>query len=305
MSKEREVLSVILEFHSGAITAKLESSRKLLVSDVNFTLHKGESLALVGETGSGKTMTAMAIMGLLPSNVEAAGGTILFCGEPIPKERQRILGVDMVYIPQNGSEFLNPSKKVRHHLYDSLQKLGVPRKEWERTALEKLTDAGFERPEDVIEKYPFQLSGGMAQRVTIAISACSRAKLVIADEPTNGLDEEAKARFMAMLSKLFPDAAKLMITHDMGVAALCDKMIVLCGGKMMEAGSSAALLSQPRHPYTAALIGALVKNGMRETPVLRIGEHECPFYSKCVRAAQNCQCCHRQENGREWWCSRA
>jgi ABC-type dipeptide/oligopeptide/nickel transport system ATPase component len=303
MVKEREALPMILEFHSGAVTAKLESSQKVLVRDVAFELQKGECLALIGETGSGKTMTAMLLMGLLPSNVSAADARITFCGEPIPKSRQKLLGVEMVYIPQNGLEFLNPSKKVRSHLYDSLQKLGVHRKQRERIALQKLAEVGFEQPETVIDKYPFQLSGGMAQRVTIAIAACSQAKLVIADEPTNGLDHEAKVRFMDMLKNLFPDAAKLIITHDIGVAALCTKTLVLCGGKMMETGPSSMLLSQPKHPYTTALIRALVKNGMCETPILRSGIHDCPFYTKCAQGNENCCRCHKQGNGREWWCS--
>lgn len=294
---------MILEFHSGTVTAKLESSQKVLVSNVAFELKERECLALIGETGSGKTMTAMTLMGLLPNNVYAHDARIMFCGKLIPNDRKKILGVEMVYIPQNGSEFLNPSKKIRHHLYDSLQKLGVHRKQRESIALQKLAEVGFEQPETVIDKYPFQLSGGMAQRVTIAISACSRAKLVIADEPTNGLDHEAKVRFMDMLGQLFPDAAKLIITHDIGVAALCDKTLVMCGGMMMETGPSAALLSQPRHPYTSALIGALVKNGMQETPVLRSDLHDCPFYAKCTRASKDCSRRHQQENGREWWCS--
>ena len=203
-----------------------------------------------------------------------------------------------------GLEFLNPSKKVRYHLYDSLQKLGIPRKLWETTAIQKLSAVGFEQPESVSDKYPFQLSGGMAQRVTIAISACSRAKLVIADEPTNGLDHEAKVRFMDMLKKIFPEAAKLIITHDIGVAALCDKTLVLCGGKTVETGPSDVLLCQPKHPYTTALVGALVKNGMRETPVLRSGRHDCPFYTKCVQADESCSYCNKQDSNREWWCSR-
>ena len=294
---------MILKFYSGAVTAKLESSQKVLVNDVVFELKESECLALIGETGSGKTMTAMTLMGLLPYNVYTNDARVLFCGNPIPKNRQKLLGVEMVYIPQNGSEFLNPSKKIRYHLYDSLQKLGIPRKQWESISLQKLAEVGFAHPDSVIDKYPFQLSGGMAQRVTIAISACSQAKLVIADEPTNGLDHEAKVKFMDMLGHLFPDAAKLIITHDIGVAALCDKTLVLCGGKMMEAGPSVALLRQPWHPYTVALIGALVKNGMQETPALRSGLHDCPFYTKCSRASEDCSRCHRQEDGREWWCS--
>lgn len=295
---------MILDFYSGEITAKLDSAKKTLVSGVSFTLDEGSTLAIIGETGSGKTMTAMSLMGLLPSNVSAEGEKILFCGRPLAKDRRDLLGVSMVYIPQNGLEFLSPSKKVRHHLYDSLAKLGVKRREREKAALEKLAAVGFERPRDVIDKYPFQLSGGMAQRVTIAISACSRAKLVIADEPTNGLDHEAKVQFMDMLSSLFPTAAKLIITHDIGVAALCSRTLVLCGGKMMEKGPAKELLAAPRHPYTGALIGALVENGMKGTPLLRTGEHSCPFWRRCPRADGECSLQHGSDERSEWWCSR-
>lgn len=293
---------MILQYHSGALTAKLDASRKILVSGVRFDLAQGESLALIGETGSGKTMIALSVMGLLPANVLGVGADIRFLGSPMTNDRS-LLGTQIVYIPQNGLEFLNPSKKVRHHLYDSLQRLGVPRRQRESVALEKLAQVGFAAPADVIEKYPFQLSGGMAQRLTIALSTCSNARLVIADEPTNGLDHQARVQFMDRLHSLFPEAAKLIITHDIGIAALCSKALVLCGGKMMETGEAACLLHSPRHPYTRALMGALVENGMRETPVLRSGTHECPFYRRCPQAADGCTRCHRSEHGREWWCS--
>lgn len=296
---------MILEYNSGHITAKLERSGKLLVDDVSFSLDKGKSLALIGETGSGKTMTAMAIMGLLPSNVSVEGGQMLFRGEGLltKKKIRSLLGVEIVYIPQNGLEFLNPSERVRNQLYDGMKKLGIKRARREQLALEKLSAVGFEHPEQVLDKYPFQLSGGMAQRVTIAIAACSDAKLVIADEPTNGLDYEAKVRFMAMLNTIFPEAARLIITHDIGVAELCDNTLVLCGGKMMEKGPSKVILTSPRHPYTKALIHALVKNGMKETPILRRGMSACPFYKRCPQATEGCFCGPQQSDNREWWCS--
>ena len=108
---------------------------------------------------------------------------------------------------------------MRKQLYDSLKKLGLPRRALPALAVEKLRLAGFDAPEMVLDKYPFQLSGGMAQRVTIALAACSRARLLIADEPTNGLDEAGRAQFFALLDSIFPDAAKLIITHDISVAS--------------------------------------------------------------------------------------
>ncbi|MBP3305016.1 MAG: ABC transporter ATP-binding protein [Oscillospiraceae bacterium] len=296
---------MVLEYDSGCIAARLEHSRKILVNHVTFSLEEGETLALIGETGSGKTMTAMSILHLLPYNVKMEGGRVLFLGQELTerKDIQPLLGVDMVYIPQNGLEFLNPSRTVRLHLYDSLKKLGIRGKTLEKAALEKLSAVGFEAPEQVIGKYPFQLSGGMAQRVTIAIAACSRAKLLIADEPTNGLDYAAKVRFLEMLTFLFPDAAKLVITHDITVAQLCRNTLVLCGGRMMEKGPSPKILTEPKHPYTKALIGALVENGMKETAILRQQAGDCPFFRRCPEAAETCCLARHCAGDTEWWCS--
>ena len=143
------------------------------------------------------------------------------------------------------------------------------------------------------------------QALAKELAACSRARLVLADEATNGLDRAATADFIAMLGRLFPDAAKLIITHDIQVAALCDRTQVLCGGRTMECGPSGQVLSAPRHPYTKALIAALVENGMRETPLLREQAGPCPFYRRCGAACEACLAPlqARAENGTEWWCS--
>ena len=299
----------VLEYDSGRIAARLRNSEKRLVDGVKFRLDRGESLALIGETGSGKTMIALSVMGLLPPNVKMRGADVRFMGLPLASKRElrKLLGVEIVYIPQNGLEFLSPSRTVEKHLYDNLRKTGVPRSGLRAAALEKLAAAGFDRPEELLGKYPFQLSGGMAQRVTIALSACSRAQLVIADEPTNGLDPASKVRFMQLLDRTFPDAARLIITHDMAIAALCDSALVLCGGRMMERGPSAEVLKRPRQPYTRALIGSLVENGMRETPALRKAEGECPFYRRCAYARPECltERAHRTSENAEWWCSGA
>ena len=281
---------MILEYQSGSVSAQLSRTRKALVRDVSFSLSEGDSLALIGETGSGKTMIALSIMRLLPRNVRQEGGEIRFCGGALPEGRaiRRLLGSQIVYIPQNGSEFLDPSKRVRRHLYDSLRKNGVKPSALKSAALRRLADAGFEAPESILDQYPFQLSGGMAQRVTIALAACGEPKLILADEPTNGLDRAARERFLSLLESLFPNAARLLITHDVSVAALCGRTLVLCGGKMMEQGPSDAILGAPRHPYTRALIASLVENGMAETPRLRGGESPCPFYRRCAAAKEAC-----------------
>ncbi|MBO4915831.1 MAG: ABC transporter ATP-binding protein [Oscillospiraceae bacterium] len=297
---------MILQYASGDISAMLAHTSRNLVRDVAFSLSEGESMALIGETGSGKTMIALSIMRLLPRNVRQTGGEMLFCGAALPEGRamRALLGTQIAYIPQNGLEFLDPSKKIRYHLYDSLKKIGIGGAERASAAAQRLEAAGFSSPQEILEQYPFQLSGGMAQRVTIALAACTRARLIIADEPTNGLDQEGRKQFMARLTSLFPQAAKLVITHDIAVAALCARMLVLCGGRTMEQGPSNRLLTTPRNPYTRALIASLVENGMAETPLLRAGESGCPFYRRCAEAEKSG--CSRPQLHRcgdvEWWC---
>lgn len=296
----------ILDYSCGGIGAQLDRTQKMLVQDVTIRLNSGETLALVGETGSGKTILAQSLMGVLPPNVHRHGGKIFICGKEIVCEKQlrAMLGKEIVYIPQNGYEFLNPTRTVRKHLYDSLARIAVPAGKRATVALEKLEQAGFSEPKSVIDRYPFELSGGMAQRVTIALALCSHAKLLIADEPTNGLDETAKARFMHLLGTLFPEAGKLVVTHDISVAAMCDRILVLCRGRAMETGKATDVLTSPYHPYTKSLLAALVENGMRQTPVLRKEPGLCPFYRRCNQATVQCrETLPKQEaDGREWWC---
>lgn len=294
----------------GMISAKLSHGERVLLQDVSFSLSSRERLAVIGETGSGKTMLALSILGLLPSNVRMQGGCIQMDGTALPtgKQLQTLRGDKMVYIPQNGAEFLLPTRTVQKQLYDSLKKLGLPRKDFPALAAEKLRFAGFGAPETLLDKYPFQLSGGMAQRVTIALAACSRARLLIADEPTNGLDEAGRAQFFALLDSIFPDAAKLIITHDISVAARCDRVLVLCGGRMLETGVSSTVLSAPRHPYTKALLAAQVANGMQPSPILREGTSGCPFYTRCPETDAGCLNGAMQKHTvgmSEWWCCHA
>lgn len=296
----------VLAYLNGTIEAQLMNSPKTLVHKVSFHISCGESLTLIGETGSGKTLIAQSIMGVLPGNVRLVSGEIAFCGNTLPKGKnlRSMLGREIVYIPQNGHEFLDQSRSVRRQMFDSIEKLDVASPQRYAFACEKLAQVGFTQPEAILEQYPFQLSGGMAQRVTIALALCSKAKLLIADEPTNGLDQDSKQQTLSLLNGLFPDAAKLIITHDISVAATCDRILVLCGGRMLETGISSEVLTAPHHPYTKALLGALVENGMRETPALRTETGICPFYRRCPSARERCrtEMPPRKNNSREWWC---
>ena len=296
----------ILQYTGGVIAAKLDRTEKVLVHGVSFHISPGESLALIGETGSGKTLIAQSVMGVLPGNVRLVSGEISFCGKALPKGKKlrSMLGREIVYIPQNGHEFLDPSRSIRRQLFDSMEKLGIAAPQREAFAREKLAQVGFAQPEAILDRYAFQLSGGMAQRVTIALALCSRAKLLIADEPTKGLDQDSKQQTLSLLNELFPEAAKLVITHDISVAATCDRIVVLCGGKMLESGDAGQVLASPCHPYTQALLGALVENGMQETPTLRTETGACPFYRRCPAAFGRCRAeiPRRTRGNREWWC---
>ena len=219
----------LFQYNSSEIIAKLRSEEKTLLRNIVFELESGESMALIGKTGAGKTMLALSILGLLPENVYMKDAKITLDGIELfglaSKDRTRFLGNEIVYIPQNGSEFLNPELDVFSNLKDSMKKAGIKRSEFKELALEKLALVGFPHPEEIIHKYPFELSGGECQRVTIAIAACSNAKLLIADEPTNGLDDENIKIFLDLLKFAFPDAAKIIITHDPKIAKLCDKTL--------------------------------------------------------------------------------
>ena len=171
----------ILQYTGGVIAAKLDRTEKKLVHKVSFHISCGESLTLIGETGSGKTLIAQSIMGVLPGNVRLVSGEILFCGKALPegKNLRSMLGREIVYIPQNGHEFLDPSRSIRRQMFDSIAKLGIAAPQREAFAREKLAQVGFTQPEAILDRYAFQLSGGMAQRVTIALAPVSYTHLTL------------------------------------------------------------------------------------------------------------------------------
>ncbi len=176
------------------------------MQDVSFSLSSGERLAIIGETGSGKTMLALSILGLLPANVRMQSGCIQMDGAALPsgKQLQTLRGDKLVYIPQNGAEFLLPTRTVRKQLYDSLKKPGLRARSSRHWRQKSCVLRALTRRRRFWTSIPFQLSGGMAQRVTIALAACSRARLLIADEPTNGLDENGRAQFFFASGFHFP-----------------------------------------------------------------------------------------------------
>jgi ABC-type glutathione transport system ATPase component len=221
---------VMLSVTGLSVRAGLTGGEKNVVSNVTFNVADGERLGIIGASGAGKTMTALALIGLLPENCRAAG-TASLDGEDLlsaPKKRLGELRGDViVYIPQSGADFLNPSLTVGAHFNETLARLRVARSRRGGEAEKYLGAVGFAGVKSVLAKYPFQLSGGMAQRVLLALTLAAKPKLIIADEPTRGLDRDAADAFLRLMGRLLPDAAALIITHDRVIASRCDRVMEL------------------------------------------------------------------------------
>ncbi len=285
---------MLLDVKHLTITAEMSKGTKTIVSDLSFSLAKGERLAVVGESGCGKTMTAMSVMGLLPANCKATG-EIVFDGTDLLSRRgarklHTLRGEKIMLVPQSGGEFLNPSIRISTQIYESLRKRGVHGRNALRAAARGLLrEVGLSDAEEILDKYPFQLSGGQAQRVVLAIAASGDAELVIADEPTKGIDEETAQLFLGKIDELFPSAAVIIITHNVRVASDCDKTLVMYKGEIMEYGDTRSVLGNPSHPYTQSLIAALPDRGFGVYPRLRDPSPAgCVFSDRCPYADDEC-----------------
>ena len=242
-----------------SIAAKMKGgSTEAIVSDLSFTINRGKKIAIVGKSGCGKTMTAMAILGLLPDNCTATG-SVTWDGTELlslsDRDRRKTRGLEHVLIPQSGADFLNPSLKIKTQLAESLKRSAQSDRRSRELMMEQLlARVGFDDPESILRSYPFQLSGGMAQRVVMAIALSGRPGLVIADEPTRGVDQENSQKFLRQLDELFDSSAVLLITHDISVAATCDDILVIDTGRCVEYGPSSQIINHPKDVYTHTLI---------------------------------------------------
>ena len=231
---------------------------------VSLELQPGEVRGLVGESGAGKSMLGRAVLGLLPANATITAGSITFAGRDLlamgEPERRALLGRSIALIPHDPMTSLNPVKRVgaqialllRHHL-------ALSKREALDRAVELLTEVAIREPRRVLELYPHEISGGMRQRVLIAMAFACDPALVIADEPTTALDVTVQRQVLQLVERLRlrHGAAVLFVTHDLGVVAkLCRTMTVLHAGRVLEEGDTAEVLARPRHPYTRALLAA-------------------------------------------------
>ena len=231
---------------------------------VDLAVAPGRVHGLVGESGAGKTMVARAVLGVMPAIARITGGSIRFAGAELAElpERQRraMLGRDLALIPQDPMTALNPVRPVGRQIIDVLRlRQGMDRRGAEGRALDLLDEVHIRAPATVLRQYPHELSGGMRQRVLIAIAFAGEPKLVIADEPTTALDVTVQRQILRLIRGLQEahGTAVLFVTHDLGVVAkICDDVSVIHAGRIVEAAPVADIFDDPKHAYTQALFGA-------------------------------------------------
>ena len=250
---ELEVRDLCVDFHTpvGVVQA---------VRGISFTLQPGHTLALVGESGSGKSVTGRAILGLLQSNA-ATRGEILYEGRNLLTLSEDALcpirGKRIAMVFQDPMSSLNPIARIGTQLTESMD---LPRKQAREKAISLLREVGIRDPEKCLRQYPFQLSGGMRQRIVIAIALAADPEILICDEPTTALDVTIQAQILELLNRLKRqrNLSVLFITHDFGVVAqMADDIAVMYAGKIVEYGTAREIFYDPRHPYTWALLSAM------------------------------------------------
>ena len=288
-----------VEFRSPAGTVKA-------LNGVSLALDDGEIYCLVGESGAGKSTLALAIMGLLPHNSSVLGGRILFRGVDLmragPEYIRSLRGHEVSMVFQDAQAALNPVEPIGSQLEEViLQHSDVSLRNANRMAQEMLHEMGLPDPKRVMGQYPFSLSGGMCQRVMMAIALVLRPRLLVADEPTSGLDVTLQAEMLERLRALVKEQGSsiLLITHDMGVvASMANKVGVIYGGSVVEHADVIPLFRRAQHPYTWSLLQSLPRlddAGRRIMPVpgnppdlVNMGE-ECPFLPRCFKATNQCR----------------
>ncbi len=299
------VRNLVVEFPTrfGALTA---------VNGVSFDIDRGETLGVVGESGAGKSLTGAAVIGLLEPPGRVAGGEIVFDGNRIdglpPEEMRKIRGSRIAMIFQDPLTSLNPLYRIGEQLVETiLTHVDLSAAKARKRAIALLDEVGIPAPETRIDAYPHQFSGGMRQRVVIALALAGEPDLVIADEPTTALDVSVQAQIIQLLKRLCRERgmAVMLITHDMGVIAeTADRVAVLYAGRIAEIGKTRDLVHNPQHPYTIGLMNSIPSldgEGDRlvqipgSMPRLTGIPDGCAFHPRCAKCFEACLSAHPPE----------
>jgi peptide/nickel transport system ATP-binding protein len=280
---------------------------RAVLRGVSFEIAPGETFGLVGESGCGKSTTAYAALRYLPSNGKILSGRVTVDGNDVTGmstdrlQQFRARDASMVY--QDPAQAMNPTLRVGRQLIESFTLLGQTKDDAKASALEALRKVRIADPERVMDRYPFQLSGGMQQRVVIAMALACNPKLLVLDEPTTGLDATVEAEVLDLVRVLSREsgAAVLLIAHNLGIIrAMCDRVGVMYAGKIVEQGPSSQVFDDPQHPYTVGLLRSLPRHGVRKTeralttipgilPLIGTDLPTCVFLDRCPIASDTCR----------------
>ncbi|MGA2838010.1 MAG: ABC transporter ATP-binding protein [Acidimicrobiales bacterium] len=297
-------LLVVEDLHTAFRTSR---GTVRAVDGVSFEVYEGKTLGIVGESGSGKTVLSRSIMGLLPPRDVIRSGTVRFAGHELTamddSQLRQVWGAELSMIFQDPMTALNPVKRIGAQIAESLVlHLGMDKKEAQRTAVELLRSVGIPSPEQRVRWFPFQLSGGMRQRVMIAIALACAPRLVMADEPTTGLDVTVQAQILDLLADLQRERhmAVILVTHDLGVVATrADDIVVMYAGRIVERAPTKTLFHDTKMPYTQALMNSIPRladpSGARlhaiagRPPDLINPPKGCRFAPRCEYARDKCR----------------
>ncbi|MBU3737501.1 MAG: ABC transporter ATP-binding protein [Rhodoferax sp.] len=278
----------------------------LALDGISFHIAPGEVLGMVGESGAGKSLTGMAILGLLDPPGRIAGGQIHLGGRRIDQlaaaDMRRVRGREIGAVFQDPLMSLNPLLRIGEQIMETIRThLPVSALQAREQALDLMRAVGIPAPEARFNAYPHQFSGGMRQRIVIALALCAQPRLVVADEPTTALDVSIQAQVLQLLRQLCRDkqTAMLLVTHDMGVIAeTADRVAVMYAGRIVELGPVEAVISAPVHPYTRGLMGAIPQLGPVQGPLAQIHgamprlnarPGGCAFHPRCPQAMARCR----------------
>ena len=297
----------ILEIKDLCVEFQTVEGKVQAVDHLSYTLHKGEKLGIVGESGSGKSVSSLAMLQLIPNPPgRVTGGEILYKGQDLvrlsEKEMQKLRGNEISMIFQEPMTSLNPIIQCGKQIAESLRlHRGMNKKEAMQEAVRMMKEVGIANPEIRVHEYPHQMSGGMRQRVMIAMALACRPQILIADEPTTALDVTIQAQILDLIRDLNRETgtAVLFITHDLGVVSeLCDTVIVMYTGHIVEQAPVKDLFRNPKHPYTVGLLNAIPSitkdrkplqtiEGMVPNPTERV--EGCSFWPRCPHASERCR----------------